>query len=124
MSANPKVNNKFLTGGVLNINIQMQGWDKLMQATQAVQTQFITQSFDPGLQQMNTTLTTKMKEKQHYWLGKRKRGTPHMRDVTRGIRSGVLQYSTIVPVKYAQAENRRPGGKVWYTSQIRRTCNQ
>lgn len=106
----------FLNNGILNVNIQLSGWDQLLKATTDVQTQFITQSFDPGLNQLNNFLTVKMKEKMHYWTGKRKAGRPHMRDVTRPVKRGVLQYTTTVPVPYATAENRRPGVKPGFGS--------
>lgn len=100
-----------LSGRVLNINVTMTGWDQLVNATQTVQTQFVTQSLDPGINNLNNFCWNKMKEKVHVWMGKRKRGTPHMRDVIRELKRGVAQYTVNVPTRYAQKENIRPGGK-------------
>lgn len=114
--SNSALNKQFLSGGVLNINITLSGWDQLLQATQAVQTQFINDVFDPGLSRLNNVLVIKMKEKMHYWTGKRKAGRPHMRDVTRQVHLGTLQYAVTVPVRYAVRENFRPGAKPGFGS--------
>lgn len=112
MAKIPTINRNFPSGGILNINITMQGWDQLVNATETVKTQFVYDVLDPNISNVNNFLWLKMKEKMHYWTGKRKAGKPHMRDVTREIKNGVAQYSVNVPVPYARRENMRPGSKL------------
>lgn len=84
--------------------MEFQGWDKLVAASNEVQTSFINTTLDPGVSRLAHFMVNTAQPIMH-------RKTFRMKNNTRAIRLAPLQHQFQVTVPYARRENSRPGTK-------------